>query len=409
MGMPEPFVLWGDARGYRHRRRWRAATAGLAASLALAALAAELAGPASAGGNVPAGGRGPGRGPAFGSSLVSRQLLGVSCVSSSDCWAVGGQSRPGVMANLIEHWDGTRWAAVPSPAPPRAASGQLTGISCASAADCWATGLYVTRANRVRATAEHWNGKAWQPARVAQPPQQAGVSLTGVSCTAAQRCVSVGSSQADALAETWNGAAWSAVPSPHRGTATVLSRVSCAPGTGCWAAGYWSTLHRKGSLTEHWDGSRWSAARNPTSRNTHASLAAVSCAAAGCMAVGVTGTGAPLAERLTGSAWALTSPAGPPGASWSQLDGVSCAGSSACMAVGSSAGTAAPEQPLAEQWNGTGWSVTPVPATARAAVSQLSDVSCVSASDCWAVGSRDMPSRVATLIEHWNGTAWSRV
>jgi hypothetical protein len=187
----------------------------------------------------------------------------------------------------------------------------------------------------------------------------------------------------------------------------VLSGVSCVSGTDCWAAGYWSTLARKGTLTEHWDGASWSAVRAPTSRNTHASLGGVSCVRAACMAVGATGAGGPLAEAFDGSGWALSAAASPPGAAWSQLGAVSCASASACMAVGGSAGGPA-GQPLAEQWNGTTWSVTPAPVPAGAAASRLNGVWCVTAGDCWAVGSRDTTTRVAGLIEHWDGTSWTR-
>jgi hypothetical protein len=39
------------------------------------------------------------------------ELFGVSCVTASDCWAVGGI--PGVNAgSLIERWDGSAWSIV---------------------------------------------------------------------------------------------------------------------------------------------------------------------------------------------------------------------------------------------------------------------------------------------------------
>jgi hypothetical protein len=39
----------------------------------------------------------------------------------------------------------------------------------------------------------------------------------------------------------------------------------------------------------------------------------------------------------------------------------------------------------------------------------LQSVAAVSASDAWAVGSEVAPDTVLTLIEHWNGKAWKRM
>src|SRR5262249_8711457 len=67
---------------------------------------------------------------------------------------------------------------------------------------------------------------------------------------------------------------------------------------------------------------------------------------------------------------------------------------------------------LVERWNGTAWSIVPSPN--RAGLDELQGVSCVSASACTAVGfsaasPKSGPSSVRTLIETWNGTACSIV
>src|SRR4051794_39133556 len=59
--------------------------------------------------------------------------------------------------------------------------------------------------------------------------------------------------------------------------------------------------------------------------------------------------------------------------------------------------------------------VSPLPTWAMFAAPNMTDqgfnaVSCVSSSDCWAVGSYNDSNFVAhTLTEHWNGTSWSIV
>ncbi|PYL02849.1 MAG: hypothetical protein DME32_05445, partial [Verrucomicrobia bacterium] len=102
-----------------------------------------------------------------------------------------------------------------------------------------------------------------------------------------------------------------------------------------------------------------------------------------------------LIEHWNGTAWSIVSS---PNASTTQdnfLSDVTCTSASDCWAVG---GT------LIEHWNGTTWSIVTSPNTGG-----LSGVTCTSPSDCWAVGSYRNGFYNQTLIEHWNGTAWSIV
>jgi hypothetical protein len=91
-----------------------------------------------------------------------------------------------------------------------------------------------------------------------------------------------------------------------------------------------------------------------------------------------------------------------------KLYGISCPSADSCIAVGYAA--AGGLKTLAETWNGTAWSIAPSPN--RLAVGNLLGVSCLSATDCTAVGA-SRPTRDSTqsrtLIETWNGTAWSLV
>src|SRR5205807_6455954 len=84
-------------------------------------------------------------------------LYGVTCVSASDCWAVGfSQSLVGtsnINQTLIERWDGTAWAIVSSP-NTAALSNYLDGVTCVSASDCWTVGYYFTVSGFPRAVYE---------------------------------------------------------------------------------------------------------------------------------------------------------------------------------------------------------------------------------------------------------------
>ena len=145
------------------------------------------------------------------------------------------------------------------------------------------------------------------------------------------------------------------------------------------------------------------------------SLLAVSASSAGdAWAVGFTKTvGAagrfPLAVQWNGSAWAIVPTPTLTGGSKSTLNGVVAIGPADAWAVGRGRNGAA----LAEHWNGSAWAVVPVPTPAGAASSQLSGISALSPSNIWAVGSVTTvvgtTVQTRTLVEHWNGTAWSTV
>ena len=67
-------------------------------------------------------------------------------------------------------------------------------------------------------------------------------------------------------------------------------------------------------------------------------------------------------------------------------------------------------QTLIESWNGSVWSIVPSPNTSPTEVNVLLGVSCSSASACTAMGFYNPSNGFdQTLIESWNGSAWSIV
>ncbi len=153
--------------------------------------------------------------------------------------------------------------------------------------------------------------------------------------------------------------------------------------------------------------SSWTAVSAPTApQPVSLSVNGVACATSVfCVAVGQQGMGAStLIEQWDGSSWTLV-----PGATASQggiLDGVSCAGPSFCVAVGAmGSGT------LIETWNGSSWSVgTAASLPGGTMTAQLFSVSCLSSTWCMAVGSSGTgtPART-TISEVWNGSTWQLV
>jgi len=360
-------------------------------------------------------------------------LYGVTCVSASDCWAVG-ISGFGFPKTLIERWNGTSWAIVASPNTSSPYDNRLYGVTCISASECWAVG-YAFNGNNYQTLIEQWNGTAWAIVTSPNPSASQNNFLSGVTCASASDCWAVGyyvnvnsttgTSATQTLIEQWNGTSWSIVASPNTTSVIgatqddVLSGVTCASASNCWAVGYSSdpTIGIYQSLIEQWDGTSWTVVTSPnTSLIQNNYLFGVTCASASeCWAVGYYYTGnaaqsgvyRTLIEQWNGTSWAIvTSPNN--GTSTNYLLGVTCASASECWAVGNYYNGSV-DQTLIEQWNGTSWSIVTTPnSSGTQGGNFLSDVTCTSAAGCWAVGNYyDLSTQ--TLIEQWNGTSWAIV
>lgn len=96
------------------------------------------------------------------------------------------------------------------------------------------------------------------------------------------------------------------------------------------------------------------------------------------------------------------------------VQGIDCTSETMCISVGydctSSCGTGSEvDQSLAELWNGTSWSQMGQPSgEVTTQVYQLFNVSCLSATSCWAVGYfKNSIALMQPLIMNWNGNVWS--
>jgi alpha-tubulin suppressor-like RCC1 family protein len=122
-------------------------------------------------------------------------------------------------------------------------------------------------------------------------------------------------------------------------------------------------------------------------------------------------SGQPLAEHWNGATWSTATVPLPAGATGAQLSGVDEVSSGNVWAVGSVTQNGA-QRTLIEHWDGTAWTIVPSPdpQTGTGASDALRAVGGTSASDLWAVGDySDGSSFIAMLFAHWNGTAWSFV
>jgi hypothetical protein len=288
------------------------------------------------------------------------------------------------------------------------------------------------------------------------------VALDAVSCSSATACTAVGEmspnaeSNAVPVAERWNGTGWSIEPMPvpvhaSLGVQPGSLTVSCPSSTVCFAVGVYTGRYQSQSFVERWDGRSWSIQRTPRVPGVPPGgvvLRDVSCSSAiSCIAVGEVVLGReffcsndygcpvrPLAERWNGRRWSFQQTV-------KRVHGifaaVSCPSKRACFAIGTQQPREFPDPSqdtggvekgaLAERWNGSGWSRERIPSRgyfAQPLIGYFTDLSCVSASSCLAVGAWDnnndfcsnlaldaRTSRVTScgggLVLGWNGSRWS--
>ena len=264
-------------------------------------------------------------------------------------------------------------------------SGFLPSISCTSARFCLAIGS--------PAGAEKWNGTSWSELSAPAPFDPADGGLQGLSCVSSTACLAIGSTltHADltskALAAFWNGSTWKTLTPvrPKGARWSHLDAVSCTSATHCVAAGYYPPAGSGGprALVETWDNGTWTR-NSPNFRVNFPEHVSVSCAtSSACMALwGKFGKN--IAQWWNGTTWTATTFAGPTQRSQVRdIGGVSCTSATSCTAAGSfvySTGSG----PLTESWNGSKWAVTGAPNPAIG-IGFFNGVSCTTAG-CTAVG-----------------------
>ena len=206
---------------------------------------------------------------------------------------------------------------------------------------------------------------------------------------------------------TWSVAA---SPSPAGLMANQLNGVSCPASADCFAVGFSSTSSGTSALIETLGPTGWVLATTPQVPGSSVDeLQGVSCASTtSCVAVGFYqqkgGSEQTLVETLANGTWSvITSPNS--GAGNNVLTGVSCPEASACVAVGSYQ-SGATSRALAEELFGGSWVLTTVP-TAGSGTNVLAGVSCAAVGACVTVGYYDNAGVDHALAENLSASVWS--
>ncbi len=451
-------------------------------------------------------------------------LHAVSCASASSCTAVGFWfAEKGVNEEpLVEHWNGTEWAIESTPTPPGLNGGTyLLGVSCVSATNCTLVGSYVIKPapeEESLTLSEAWNGTEWK----VQAPQNSehGLNeLLGVAClaTTPETCESVGwyqnrgpetmiaqrreaitpvveTTAASSIGETSVTANGFVTPEGYEtkywfeygikayegktaeagagaGTAkreeskavaglvpsttykvrivaensggkteaknlktfstTGKPTVETEPATSVGETeatlkgsinprGYETKYYFEYGPTESYGSKTAEVSAGKGLEELHESQALTGLARGtfyhfrivATNSKGTTyGSDVVLATTSSGT-WRLgPEPEQQPEWNSADLESVSCSAANACTAVGryNTGSSELTTSPFAERWNGTKWTRQTVPTHAGAKTTYLNGAACPSASECIAVGFYGSAERYYALGERWNGSEWSIV
>ena len=267
-------------------------------------------------------------------------LNDVSCTSAHACTAVGG----GYAGNeewlpIVERWNGEKWTKQEVPLAPGAVGGFLYGVSCMSATECIAVGTSKTSKGVWNAKyLARWKEGTWTIMSSSIPSETTGGALNDVSCTSSNFCTAVGWGESGILILHWNGSEWASQTPSASKTVTVLSGVSCVSPAFCMAVSYWGP-----SEIEIWNGSEWSTLTpaEPVQGQIHghawngvSCTSKVNCVVAGYGWSTVNGRALALSERWNGSSWSEEITPRTSEISESLLTGVSCLSIKTCTAVG---------------------------------------------------------------------------
>lgn len=280
--------------------------------------------------------------------------------------------------------------------------GVLESVVCPSQNVCLAVGYYTPKPGTRRAlTARMSPAFEWTLEKGPLVGTDEFTELNGISCPSTGGCQAVGRTKATStstssktLAMVGNGLGWEqlATPSPGAGE-NRLTDVSCLGLNLCMAVGQVGTS----TLSESYNGTEW----KQVGVSSLGSFEGVSCSAStACTAVG-SASGKIIARRWNGTSWAFQTPVLPTGSSSSSGSDVTCLSATSCVAVGGYV-NASGSFALAERWDGTTWSQDSTPTPGGSSARSFLGVACSTSVLCTAVGSATFSGVVKPLVEWYS-------
>jgi hypothetical protein len=290
------------------------------------------------------------------------ELDGVAATGTANAWAVGFTRTAGALAfePLAEHWNGTSWQ-IAATAPVTATDNRLHAVAMNGANDGWAVGeasVFTSTGAVTASLIEHWNGTAWS--KVASPAAEpAGTRLLADSSTSSSDVWAVGATTStQPVIEHWNGTAWSVVAGAvsASGSARLLG-VKAIAANDVWAVGSQGARHPD-PFVEHWNGTAWTEIAQPVSGFDSSLLSVSATGSNDVWAVGTANLNQTVTEHWNGTAWTqVPSPSITANNAQDTLTGVVALGTGDAWAVGETLNNFTTDTTLALHWDGTSWQI----------------------------------------------------
>jgi hypothetical protein len=226
------------------------------------------------------------------------------------------------------------------------------------------------------------------------------------------------------LIEHMVGATWSLTPSPNPGppdqcgSGNVLYDVAGSSAIDIWAVGYYYSCSLFKPLAMRWNGTEWSVVTTPipggnNGNNILYDVAVTSPTEAWAVGYYEASSGAPtpLILRYNGTSWTQLRGARVPGATSNILYTVAVVDPNDVWAAGTYYDYAnGLTEAMIQHWDGTTWTIVPCPSPGEYLTTEINQLVALSANDVWAFGDyNDSETGLITLIEHWDGSAWTVV
>ena len=318
--------------------------------------------------------------------------------------------------------------------PSTLSTNNLMGVSCVKSNLCIAVGYarnisHGPSNGATRDYALEWNGARWNLNFSSKLSVRTSTSsyLAAVSCPAVSFCAAVGGfnygySTGQNLLALKYGTKWklvtSSVLSSSRAQDNFMSGISCPTTTLCFASGgYTDASGAVQSLLLRWQNGKLTKFDSPalsTSPSQYNDLINVSCTSASfCVAAGVyydgktrQSIGHNLVLAWNGSTWSRT-PVPDGGPQGSAINWVSCAASTFCVAAGGFFNGSAGRNFLLV-FNGTTWLLDSSPqlSTSPNQTNGFNSISCISKTYCVAAGNYLVGQTEQNFISTFNGTTW---
>ncbi|HST04143.1 MAG TPA: hypothetical protein VLQ48_05340 [Chloroflexia bacterium] len=378
---------------------------------------------------------------------------GLDAIAANNVWVVGATVSGGQLDPLLLHYTGGgTWTTLP--VPQGSEDALLYDVSGVSTSDVWAVGVDSNTQHPQRAITLHWNGAAWSTVSNPGSDPVLNYQLSDVTALPSGEAWAVGSGGSGTTSNTltmhWGGGGWAIVSSPNPVPFNYFAGVSAISPNDVWAAGYsylngasvtlierftnpcappspTPTLTRTATRTPTRTATRtatvnpsFSATRTatrtptitPTMTTTGTSTNTPTFTSTRTATHTGTSTATPTATPTCGIAWRLVDSPNAPNRDGNSLDDVVALSANDAWAVGASTNgpTFLAPKTLIEHWDGVAWSIVPSPngdnTTGRANV--LHAIAAVSTNDVWAVGWYDTGTNgYHALLLHWNGSVWA--